>query len=125
MKTLLTFIAAFVLGTAAAFEKDIKTLVVTPTPQMHCASCEKKIKDGLRFERGVKDIVTSLDNQTVTVKYDADKTTEEKLLKCFVKIGYSVEVVKSGGTEGKPCCAAKDKREASCAKGGDRACCGK
>ena len=52
--------------------REIKTVVFTTTPQMHCAACENKIKNNLRFEKGIK---TSVPNQTVTVKYNADKTT--------------------------------------------------
>ena len=55
--------------------REIKTVVFTTTPQMHCAACENKIKNNLRFEKGIKSIETSVPNQTVTVKYDADKTT--------------------------------------------------
>lgn len=55
--------------------REIKTVVFTTTPQMHCAVCENKIKNNLRFEKGIKSIETSIPNQTVTVKYNADKTT--------------------------------------------------
>lgn len=60
------------------FAKDIKTVVFTTTPQMHCAACENKIKSNLRFEKGIKSIETSVPDQTVTVQYNADKTTPEK-----------------------------------------------
>ena len=30
--------------------KDIKTVVFTTNPEMHCESCEKKIKGNLRFD---------------------------------------------------------------------------
>ncbi len=55
--------------------REIKTVVFTTTPQMHCVACENKIKNNLRFEKGIKNIETSVPNQTVTVKYNADKTT--------------------------------------------------
>lgn len=55
--------------------REIKTVVFTTTPQMHCAACENKIKNNLRFEKGIKNIEISVPNQTVTVKYNADKTT--------------------------------------------------
>ena len=55
--------------------REIKTVVFTTPPQMHCAVCENKIKNNLRFEKGIKNIETSVPNQTVTVKYNADKTT--------------------------------------------------
>lgn len=75
--------------TAAA--KDIKTVIFTTTPQMHCVNCENKIKNELRFEKGVKDIQTSVEEQKVTITYDADKTSPEKLQKAFDKIGYKAE----------------------------------
>ena len=55
--------------------REIKTVFFTTTPQMHCAACENKIKNNLRFEKGIKNVETSVPNQTVTVKYNADKTT--------------------------------------------------
>jgi periplasmic mercuric ion binding protein len=55
--------------------REIKTVFFTTPPQMHCAACENKIKNNLRFEKGIKSIETSVPNQTVTVKYNADKTT--------------------------------------------------
>lgn len=55
--------------------REIKTVVFTTTPQMHCEASENEIKSNLRFEKGIKSIETSVPNQTVTVKYNADKTT--------------------------------------------------
>ncbi|MBR2200637.1 MAG: heavy-metal-associated domain-containing protein, partial [Bacteroidales bacterium] len=47
--------------------KDIKTLVLTTNPQMHCENCENKIKNNIRFEKGVKSIETDIAAQTVTI----------------------------------------------------------
>ena len=79
-----------------SFAKDIKTVVFTTTPQMHCEACENKIKNNLRFEKGIKAIETSVPDQTVKVKYDADKTTPEKLQKGFEKFGYKARILKDG-----------------------------
>ena len=84
------------LGAALASAKDIKTLVVTTTPQMHCANCENKIKNNLRFEKGVKKIDTNVAAQTVTIEYDADKTKAEDLVKAFSKFGYQARPLKEG-----------------------------
>ncbi len=92
--TLLTVLVA-----ALSYAKDIKTVVVTTTPQMHCESCENKIKGNLRFERGVKKIETNIDNQTVTITYDADKTTVQKLIEGFAKFGYTAKEVKKNESE--------------------------
>lgn len=84
--------------TMVAMAKDIKTAVFTTTPQMHCEACENKIKNNLRFEKGVKNIQTNVEEQKVTVKYDADKTTPEKLQKGFEKFGYKARTLKEGET---------------------------
>lgn len=84
------------LSAASLTAKDIKTIVLTTTPQMHCSNCEEKIKKNIRFEKGVKTIETNVGEQTVKITYDADKTTPEKLQKGFKKIGYDTRVVKEG-----------------------------
>ena len=76
-----------------AGSKDLRVLVMTPTPQMHCESCENKIKKNLRFEKGVKKIETSLKEQTVTVTYDATKTDAKKIQTAMKEIGYDTKVV--------------------------------
>lgn len=93
-------ILALAMGLIAstAMAKTIKTVVVTTTPQMHCENCENKIKGNLRFEKGVKKIETNVEQQTVTVTYDADKTTVDKLLKGFTKFGYTARELKPGET---------------------------
>lgn len=96
MKKFLSFLMMVLVSTTVALAKDIKTVVVTTNPQMHCENCEKKIKKNLRFERGIKDIVTSVPDQTVTIKYDADKTSVAKLIKAFEKFGYTARELKEG-----------------------------
>ena len=41
------------------------TLTVTTTPQMHCSGCENRIKQNIRFVKGVKAITTSVADQKV------------------------------------------------------------
>ena len=82
------------LSAVAGMAKDIKTVVVTTNPQMHCESCENKIKGNLRFEKGVKQIECNIDKQRVTVTYDADKTNSEKIIQSFGKFGYKATEVK-------------------------------
>lgn len=91
MKKLLTLL--MLTATLSLGAKDIKTLVVTTTPQMHCDNCEKKIKGNMRFEKGVKKIETSIEKQRVTITYDADKTTPEALKEAFGKFGYKATEV--------------------------------
>ncbi len=125
MKKIMTMMAmlTFAIG---MFAKDIKTVVFTTTPQMHCENCENKIKGNLRFEKGIKDITTSVPDQKVTIQYDADKTTPENIVKGFAKIGYEAKVVGDGT---KKSCAGCEKKTgcAGCAKkAGEKkgSCCG-
>lgn len=95
MKKYLFFFAMLMMAVALN-AKNLKKVVVTTTPQMHCENCENKIKNNLRFEKGVKAIETSVENQTVIITYDADKTTVAKLLKGFEKFGYKARELKEG-----------------------------
>ena len=85
-------VLALAMGLIAitAMAKTIKTTVFTTSPQMHCENCENKIKGNLRFE--------NIDSQTVTVTYDADKTSVDRLMKGFSKFGYTARELKPGET---------------------------
>lgn len=93
MKRLVLF-TVMLLTMVMAGAKDIKTVVLTTDPQMHCEGCEKRIKENIRFEKGIKKIVTDVEHQTVTITYDADKTTVENIIKGFEKINYNAREVK-------------------------------
>ena len=87
-------VSAMMLTAMVGLAKDIKTVVVTTQPQMHCETCEKKIKGNLRFEKGVKQIECDIPEQRVTITYDADKTKPETIIKSFEKFGYKATEVK-------------------------------
>lgn len=73
--------------------KELRVLVLTPTPQMHCENCENKIKNNMRFEKGVKKVETNIEKQEVTITYDPSKNTIEGLQAGMKKIGYDTKVV--------------------------------
>ena len=79
--------------------KNIKTVVFTTNPEMHCEGCENKIKGNLRFEKGVKNIITDLKTKTVTIEYDADKTNVQNIIGGFKKIKYEATEVKEEATK--------------------------
>lgn len=123
-KTILFF--AMLLSVIAASAKDIKTVVFTTNPVMHCANCENKIKTNLRYEKGIKEIQTNVQEQRVTVNYDAGKTTADNIQKAFTKFGYTATVVGNGNCAKKGECK-NGKKEGSCCKAGagkkEGACC--
>ncbi|MGN1233574.1 MAG: heavy-metal-associated domain-containing protein [Candidatus Cryptobacteroides sp.] len=70
--------------------KKAATKTVTFNVTMHCEKCVKKVNENIAFEKGVKDLVVSLDKKTVTVTYDPAKTDVAKLKAALEKLGYKV-----------------------------------
>lgn len=120
MKKIIALFILFtsVVATLSAKESADTTAVFTVQPQMTCQNCENKIKSNLRFEKGVKEIVTSLSDQTVSVTYNPKKTNVENICKGFSKIGYTASVDK--GT--KQC---DKKATGNCCKKNASECCKK
>ena len=100
----LILLTAMLLTMTVGLAKDIKTLVVTTLPPMHCENCENKIKGNLRFEKGVKKIETSIPDQTVTIEYDAEKNSAEKLVEAFKKFGYEAQIIAPENETKGECC---------------------
>ena len=109
-KTLILTIAAFMtfslssLDANAAETNETSTLTQKQKPSrkkgevkevtflvhLHCENCVKKVQENIAFEKGVKDLKVSLEDQTVAIKYDAAKTSEETLKAAIEKLGYPV-----------------------------------
>ena len=109
-KTLILTIAAFMtlslssLDAYAAETTETSTLTQKQKPSrkkgevkevtflvhLHCENCVKKVQENIAFEKGVKDLKVSLEDQTVAIKYDAAKTSEETLKAAIEKLGYPV-----------------------------------
>ncbi len=112
MKKLL-ILTAMMLTAVVGMAKDIKTVIVTTLPQMHCSGCEDKIKGNLRFEKGVKQIECSIEEQRITITYDADKTNSEKIIQSFGKFGYKATEVKNEDSTEKKETPVTNKRKSS------------
>ena len=104
---LLTFTLFLALLTQA---QEIKEVVFSTEPEIHCESCVKRIKDNLRFEKGVKAINPDLNTKLVTIQYDSDKTNPENLIKAFAKIKYKATVVEPENKDKEDKKDNKDKR---------------
>lgn len=79
---------AFVLSTAEAKPNKQKVVLYV---HLHCEDCCNKILKNIPFDKelknGVKDLVFDMEEQTVTVTYDANKTDVPTIQKAFAKIG--------------------------------------
>lgn len=66
---------------------------------LHCENCVKKVQENIAFEKGVKDLKVSLEDQTVAVKYDAARTSEATLKAAIEELGYAVSGTVAPGHE--------------------------
>ena len=79
----------------AQSKKDVKISEVKFTvTNLDCDNCKQKIEKNIPFDKGIKDVVVSLSDKTVVVKYDNTKTDVEKIQASLKKIGFEAEVAK-------------------------------
>ena len=90
--------------------QTIKEVVFKTDPEIECNNCVKRIKDNLRFEKGVKAINPDLKTKLVTIQYDSEKTNPENLIKAFAKIKYKAVVVEPDNKDKKDKEDKKDKQ---------------
>lgn len=99
MKTkVLALLAAVVMGLSFQLSaKDAKstTQKVTFLVSMSCGSCQQRIENNLSFEKGVKSLNVNLPKKTVTIEYQSDKTSPEKLKAAIQKLGYTATPFKA------------------------------
>ncbi|MBC8594649.1 cation transporter [Oscillospiraceae bacterium N12] len=100
VKRMMVAFAMILSGLTAVMAKDIRTAVFKVS-QMHCENCERKVKNNIKFEKGVKEFSTDLKTKTVSITYDADKTNVDKLKAGFEKFNYKAEFVKETKKEEK------------------------
>lgn len=89
MKKLALTFAIVLLAISTAFagsKKDIRT--VTFDTFLHCKECVRKVQENIAFEKGVKGLEVSLENQKIVIDYDSSKTSPEALKKAIEKLGY-------------------------------------
>ena len=95
MKKIIMFCLLAVLGfgisNASAQKKNAASLKTTVFVT-DCEHCAKKINNSIPFEKGVKEVKVDVPTKTVTVTYDAAKTSDATLLKAFKKIKVAAEV---------------------------------
>ncbi len=72
-----------------------------------CDMCKETIEKAMAYEKGVKTSDLNVDTKICTVKYDATKTTPEKIKLAISKVGYDADEVKADQkayAKLSPCC---------------------
>ena len=88
---MLCLLAVMGFGIAdAVAQKKVATLKTTVF--VTDIDCAKKVTNTIPYEKGVKDVKVDVPTRTVTVTYDATKTSDEALVKAFTKVKVKAEV---------------------------------
>jgi len=100
VKIILAVVFLFSVSAVSAQDKNVekkpksKDEQVVFSVNLHCESCEQKVKKNIPYEKGVKDLTTDLSKQLVTITYQKDKTDKAKLKKAIEKLGFTCEEAK-------------------------------
>lgn len=117
------FISTSIVATAAD-SKEVKIKV-----SVTCDGCKDKITKALKSEGGVIESNINVKDKTATIKYDAEKTSPEKIRQAIANLGYDADDVKAKDahkcTDGKDSNCLNDKakhsqKDAKCT--GDKKC---
>lgn len=95
MKKIIAMIAfaALLFGAQISSEAKVKTQEVTFVTSMDCAHCAKKVTENISFVKGVKDLEVKIEDKTVRIVYNPEKTSEAVLKKEIEKLGYTAEKI--------------------------------
>lgn len=77
-----------VLANEAPVKIEIKTRKV-------CERCKYWLGKSIVMQKGVRDAVIDLKNQTITITFNSQKTNAELLKKYIVSMGYDADVLKA------------------------------
>jgi copper chaperone CopZ len=95
MKAIQILVLLLFMGTTSAQDnkpsKQKKSEETTFLVNMHCQNCQTRIEKNIAWEKGVKNLKVNLEDKTVTIIYNPQKTTEEKLQKAIEKLDFTCE----------------------------------
>lgn len=81
------------MGTFAQEKAKKEMTALYLTTEMDCQSCEQKITEQLKYEKGVRDLKCDYKKQTIYVLYKSGSNTTENIIKSLSKIGYNAKEI--------------------------------
>lgn len=115
-KLTFTITFALIIMSLSVFGADKEICLQT---NLHCGACKAKIEKSFKSVKGIKSTKADVDSKIVTIKYDTDKISEQKIVSTFGDLGYTAELIKN---EKKESC---DKDNLKSGKKTKESCCGK
>ncbi|MFH1197046.1 MAG: heavy metal-associated domain-containing protein [bacterium] len=92
MKKLLIILFAVSISACSSDLSKNEFKIVSFDTSIHCDACVNTVFDNLPKETGVVDLKVDLESKTVTVVFNPDKTSVEKLAEKINELGYSAYV---------------------------------
>lgn len=102
-------VLALVIVSNIAFAQTKKTAEIKIQTSAECDMCKKRIESGLAYEKGIKFSNLDVPTKVLTVTYNTDKTSPEKIKQAVSKLGYDADEVKADSiayTKLPSCCKA-------------------
>ncbi len=83
----------FAQQTIAQDKKVNKIVEIKIKTSSQCGMCKETIEKAMAYEKGVKSSDLDVKTKIVTVKYDINKTSPEKIRLAISKVGYDADDV--------------------------------
>jgi periplasmic mercuric ion binding protein len=88
------FVMAFLFASVNVMcQSKSKFVQVEIKTTAQCGMCKDRIEGAFAYEKGVKKSELNLTNKVVTVTYDPNKTTPDKLRQMLSNLGYDADGV--------------------------------
>lgn len=89
--------------------KKVGNQTVDVKTSAQCEMCEERITKALTSQKGVKNVKVNLDNKVVTITYNSNQITPNKIRETISMVGYDADDIKANTTSYKklPACCKK------------------
>ena len=81
------------LGATIAMSNIHRTKLLVKENSIHCAGCEKRIKNALNLRPGVFSVKSSSSTQEVFVSHDPEQISPEEIIEILEKMGFPASPV--------------------------------
>jgi copper chaperone CopZ len=91
MKTILSFIFGLIIsGSVLANDPG----EITVKSSVVCEMCKETIEEGLAYEKGIKRVFVDVEANTIFVKFNEKKLSEDDVKQLISELGYAADEVK-------------------------------
>ena len=108
MSALLVTLSLLLISATVAEAQGSRRATASYWVSVHCMSCQEKLVEHLRFERGVRDIDVLIEEKRVDIVYNSRRTDPERLGSAIERLGYEVKDYNEFSdslAQGRGCCS--------------------